>query len=83
MGHSVGLSEKTVSSLKQIKDDLSNLCMEMRLSLEMERENNKDLLSQVNASFQSLVSKYSTLSEAYKVECARRRKVVLIGLCDG
>ena len=83
MGHSVGPSDITVSSLKQIKDDLSNLCMEMRLSLEMERENNRDLLSQVNASFQSLVSKYSTLSEAYKVECARRRKVVIAGLCDG
>ena len=78
MVSSVGSSEITAASLKQIKEDLSNLCMEARLSLEMEMENNRDMLSQVNASFQSLVSKYSALNEAYQVECARRRKVGLV-----
>lgn len=83
MVSSASHSELTAASLKQIKDDLSNLCMEARLSLEMEMENNKDLLSQVNTSFQTIVSKYSKLNEAYTVECARRRKVGPVEISNG
>lgn len=50
--------------------------MEARLSLEMEMQDTKTTLSQVNSSFQTILSQYSVMREAYMKECARRRKVI-------
>lgn len=66
----------TLDGLKQIREDLSNVCMEARLSLEMEMQDTKATLSQVNSSFQTILSQYSVMRDAYVKECARRRKVI-------
>ena len=66
----------THDGLKQIREDLSNLSMEARLSLEMEMQDTKTTLSQVTSSFQTILSQYSVMREAYMKECARRRKVI-------
>lgn len=67
-----------VRSMKKIREDLVNVSMETRLSLELGLQDTKSSLSQVNSSLLSIVEKYQSLNFLYVNECARRRKVFII-----
>ena len=73
--------EDTVKRINQLKDDIVNLSMETRLSVEMEMEGTLSLFSKVNASLQSIVEKYQQLNKLYVKECAHRRKVPFVLAC--
>lgn len=63
-----------------MKNDLINLSMEARLSIELEIRDNKEVIEQLSSSIQSLTEKYQELNGLYVTECERRRRVLLL-LC--
>ena len=64
-----------IQSMRKIHDDLVNLSMETRLSLEFEKKENDAMFSQVTSSLTTIVEKYQQLNTLYVKECERRRKV--------
>lgn len=64
-----------IQSMRKIHDDLVNLSMETRLSLEFEKKENDVMFSQVTSSLTTIVEKYQQLNTLYVKECERRRKV--------
>ena len=61
--------------MNELKDQLQNLAMETRLSLEMQMEGTASSIMQLNSSLQTIVEKYQQLNALYVNECSRRRKV--------
>ena len=69
-----------IQSMRKIHDDLVNLSMETRLSLEFEKKENDSMFSQVSSSLTTIVEKYQQLNALYVKECERRRKVLFFNL---
>ena len=67
-----------IQSMRKIHDDLVNLSMETRLSLEFEKKENDSMFSQVSSSLTTIVEKYQQLNALYVKECERRRKVLFL-----
>ena len=73
--------EDRLLKIKKLKDDIVNLSIETRLSMEMEMEGTSSLFSKVNSSLQSIVEKYQQLNKLYVKECSQRRKVFFLFSC--
>ena len=61
--------------IQSLKNDLMNISMEARLSIELEMRDNKAIVSSLSRNVDSLSSKYQELNDLYVKECARRRRV--------
>lgn len=61
--------------IQSLKNDLMNISMEARLSIELEMRDNKEMVSSLSRNVESLSSKYQELNDLYVKECARRRRV--------
>ena len=72
------LVQEVSGKIQNLKNDLMNLSMEARLSIELEIRDNKDVIEQLSSSIQSLTEKYQELNGLYVTECERRRCVFLI-----
>lgn len=64
-------------NIQSLKQDLMNLSMEARLSVEMEMNSYKELHSKLGLTIQSLTDKYRLLSTLYLQECEKRRQVIV------
>lgn len=49
--------------------------MELRLSVEMEINDIRNVINQMSSALNTLTERYRTLNSAYLKECAHRRKV--------
>ncbi|KAK8811157.1 hypothetical protein WA538_005318 [Blastocystis sp. DL] len=61
--------------IQSLKNDLMNISMEARLSIELEMRDNKAIVSSLSRNVDSLSSRYQELNDLYVKECARRRRV--------
>lgn len=69
------LSEVSLKSIQSIRDELVNLSMELRLSVEMEINDIRGVINQISSALNTITERYRTLNSAYLKECAHRRKV--------
>ena len=51
--------------------------MELRLSVEMEINDIRNVINQMSSALNTLTERYRTLNSAYLKECAHRRKVAM------
>ena len=69
---------EVTGKIQSLKNDLINLSMEARLSIELEIRDNKEVIEQLSSSIQLLTEKYQELNGLYVTECERRRSVLLL-----
>ena len=67
-----------LQAIQGIREDLVNLSMELRLSVEMELSDMQRVISQLTSILQNLAERYRTLNSAYIKECNYRRRVLNI-----
>lgn len=73
-----GIQSSQIASLQAIqgiREDLVNLSMELRLSVEMELSDMQGVIGQLTSTLQNLAERYRALNSAYIKECDYRRKV--------
>ena len=67
----------SLQAIQRIREDLVNLSMELRLSVEMELSDMQGVIAQLTSTLQNLAERYRTLNSAYIKECDYRRKVCI------
>ena len=85
--HVIDVSSEVINDLllkiQSLKQDLMNLSMEARLSVELEMNSYKEMHSKLSLTIQSLTDKFRQLNTLYLQECEKRRQVRVKSTCDG
>lgn len=80
VGLPLSVARDLVEKIQSLKQDLMNMSMEARLSIELETKDYKEMNAKLSTTIQTLVEKYQQLNALYLQECEKRRKVSVLAL---